>query len=186
MRTHVLFIHGAGEGAYKEDKKLAESLQQLLGSSYEVHYPQMENENDAPYDIWVNQIKEELATMSDAVVLVGHSVGGSILIKFHTETKIAKGVVGIFLLAAPFWGGDGGWTYEGYETLMLPNEADTKLSKEVPIFLYQSRDDETVPFAHLKLYARRFPSATVRELDGRGHQLNNDLTEVASDIKKLL
>lgn len=185
MKTPVLFVQGAGDGAYTEDKKLAESLRQLLGASYEVRYPPMENEDDAAYEIWARQIRSELAAMRGDVFLVGHSVGGSVLIKFLTETKLSNPLAGIFLIAAPFWGNDGGWTYEGYETLMLPNEADTKLAKDVPLFLYHSHDDETVPFAHLALYAKRFPQATVRKLEGRGHQLNNDLKEVADDIMKL-
>jgi uncharacterized protein len=42
-----------------------------------------------------------------------------------------------------------------------------------------------VPFAHLALYAEQLPQATIREFDGRGHQLNNDLSEVAADIASL-
>jgi pimeloyl-ACP methyl ester carboxylesterase len=55
----------------------------------------------------------------------------------------------------------------------------------VPIFLYHSRDDEWVPFAHLAMFAERIPQAIIREFDGRGHQFNNDLSEVAEDIKGL-
>jgi hypothetical protein len=42
-----------------------------------------------------------------------------------------------------------------------------------------------VPFAHLAIYAKKLPQATIREFDGRGHQFNNDLSEVAADIKSL-
>lgn len=38
MRNNVLFIHGAGEGAYEEDQLLAASLQNALGSAYAIHY----------------------------------------------------------------------------------------------------------------------------------------------------
>jgi predicted alpha/beta hydrolase family esterase len=185
MKKQVLFIQGAGEGSYKEDEKLVESLRLLLGSSYEIRYPAMKNEDDAPYEVWVGQVQEELAALTDGVILIGHSVGGSVLIKFLAEIKIKKAIAGIFIIAAPFWGGDGGWTYEGYEELVLPNQADTNLPKGVPIFLYHSNDDEVVPFAHLALYAKNLPGAINRELDGRGHQLNHDLSEVANDIKKL-
>jgi pimeloyl-ACP methyl ester carboxylesterase len=113
-------------------------------------------------------------------------VGASVLLKFLTENEIEKTIAGIFLIASPFWGGDKGWTYEGYETLVLPKEVATRLSKDVPLFLYHGHDDEVVPFAHLALYAKRFPTAEVRALNGRDHQLNNDLSEVANDIKKLV
>lgn len=80
MKKHILFIQGAGEGAFREDQKLADSLQHLLGKSYDVRFPRMENENDAPYDRWIKQITEELSTMPGNIILVGHSVGASVLI----------------------------------------------------------------------------------------------------------
>ena len=59
MKKQVLFIHGAGEGAYEADKKLAASLQQLLGPEYEVHYPAMEDEENAPYEQWKHHIEKK-------------------------------------------------------------------------------------------------------------------------------
>ncbi len=50
------------------------------------------------------------------------------------------------------------------------------------VYLYHSRDDEVVPFAHAVLYAQKLPHATVREFDGGGHQFGDDLSEVARDI----
>lgn len=185
MKKQILFIHGAGEGAFKEDMKLAESLRHALGDGYEIRYPAMENEADADYETWKSQIKKELATLNDNPILVGHSLGGSILLKLVSEEKLTKGIGGIFALAAPYWGRDGGWTYDGYETLMLPKVSDTKLPDDVPVFLFHSNDDEVVPFSHLTLFAKRFPHAIVRKLEGRGHQLKGDLSEVAGTIQRL-
>lgn len=184
MKKQILFIQGAGKGAHKEDKKLTDSLRKELGVDYETHYPTMPNEDDAPYEQWKETIKKELATSDDAIILVGHSVGASHLAKSLTEIEIKKPVEGIFLLEAPFWGGEG-WRYEGYEQLELPKDITTKFPKDARIFLYHSRDDETVPFDHLALYARILPQATVRELGEGGHQLNNDLSVVAKDIRSL-
>lgn len=184
MKKQVLFIQGAGEGAYKEDEKLAANLRQLLGREYEVHYPAMQNEDDADYETWKRQIEKNLAELDDEVIVVGHSVGASILIKCVAEVDTKK-IAGIFLIAAPFWGGDDGWKYEGYETLALPEGHANQLPSNARIFFYHSRDDEIVPFAHLELYAQKFPEATIRELNAGGHQLDNDLSEVAEDIKSL-
>jgi len=81
MTKQVLFIHGAGEGAYEADKKLAASLQQSLGPEYQVHYPAMPDEENAPYEQWKHQIDKELATMQEPIFLIGHSVGASIVMK---------------------------------------------------------------------------------------------------------
>lgn len=181
---HVLFIQGAGKGAYNIDKLLVDNLQHELGTEYKVEYPKMPDEGNAPYKLWKHQIEKELNSISNLVALIGHSVGASHLAKSLIEIKIIKAPLGIFLLEAPFWGGEG-WLYEGYKELVLPKDAATKFSKQSHIFLYHSRDDEVVPFDHLALYAKLIPYATLRKILKGGHQLNNDLSAVASDIKNL-
>ena len=184
MAKHVLFLQGAGAGAYQADQKLADSLRLALGSDYDVRYPVMPDEDNASYDQWKQRIETELATLSGPVILVGHSVGASILAKCLTDLDVDQPVAGIFLLATPFWGGDG-WRYEGYQTLELPNEFAAHISQDAPVYLYHCRDDETVPFRHLALYARLMPKATVRAFERGGHQFNNDLTVVATDMLRV-
>jgi predicted alpha/beta hydrolase family esterase len=184
MIKHVLFIQGAGQGAYEEDKALAESLRHELGSGYKVHYPRMPDEDAAPYERWKQQIVSELEVMDGPVILAGHSIGASVLAKCLLEIEPPRTLAGIFLIATPFWGGDG-WLYEGYEELELPGDIAEKLPKKAQMFLYHCRDDGIAPFEHLSLYARLLPQATVREIDRGGHQLNNDLSMVAADIKSL-
>jgi predicted alpha/beta hydrolase family esterase len=181
MQKVVLFIRGAGEGAYEADALLAGSLQKELGPAYHVRYPGMPLEDDEGYLAWKAQIAAELAGLEDEVILVGHSVGGSILLKFLTEEQVALPSAGLFLIATPYFGGEENWNYE---ELTLPGDFPEKLSGIPRIFLYHSRDDEIVPFAHLALYAAKLPQATVRESDGRGHQFRNDLAEIARDIGK--
>jgi len=180
----MLFIQGGGSGAHKEDKRFVASLRKHLGSTYEVSYPQMPEESDLDYQRWRPQIRKELASMKGNVILVAHSLGGSFLLKYLCEEKIETRVAGLFLIATPYWGGDG-WRYEGYEGAALREDFPSRLPKGTPIFFYHSRDDEVAPFAHLALYEDKLPQATIRVLDGRGHQLNNDLSEVAADIKCL-
>lgn len=181
MKQQVLFIQGAGEGAYEVDEKLAASLQAALGAEYRVVYPKMPNEASPEDEGWMAQISKELASLEGNVILVGHSAGGGVLLKYLLKEKVTKPIAGIFLISIPYWGpedeGDAEYTlHEGFASQLPPG---------VPIFLYHSRDDEWVPFAHLAMYAEKIPQATIREFDGCGHQFNNDLSEVAADIASL-
>jgi predicted alpha/beta hydrolase family esterase len=115
------------------------------------------------------------------MILVGHSVGGSVLLKYLCESDRAWQVAGLFVIAAPYWGADESWQWDA---ATLPADAASKLVGNWPLFFYHSRDDEIVPFAHLSLYAATLPRATIRVFDGRGHQFRNDLGEVAADIKR--
>jgi uncharacterized protein len=87
MKKQVLFIHGGGEAAYEEDKKLAASLRDALGTAYNVRYPKMPDEERPEYEAWKDQIAEELAGLDSEVILVGHSLGASILLKYLSEEK---------------------------------------------------------------------------------------------------
>ena len=181
MMKQVLFIQGAGEGAYEEDAKLAASLGDALGTEYHVIYPKMPDEENPEDEAWLTQITEELASLDGNAFLVGHSAGGAVLLKYLLKEDIHKPVAGIFLISIPYWGpedeqGDEYPLHEGFAS---------RLPKGVPIFLYHSRDDEWVRFAHLRIYAEKIPQATVRKFEGRRHQFNNDLSEVAEDIKSL-
>jgi uncharacterized protein len=181
-KKQVLFIRGGGgEEAHNADAKLAASLQKELGATYNVRYPQMPDD-DAPDSEWIQQIINEVAAIKGKVILVGHSVGGSVLLKYLAETRVDHPIAGIFFIATPFWGGDEGWQYEGFT---IPDDFPDKLPKDVPIFLYHNRDDPEVPFAHLALYGAKLPQATIREGASGGHQFDNDLTQVALDIKNL-
>ncbi|HYH75489.1 MAG TPA: alpha/beta fold hydrolase [Candidatus Saccharimonadales bacterium] len=184
MKKQVLFIQGAGGGAYDEDATLAESLRQILGSDYEVRYPAMPDEENVPYDAWKACIEQELARMEGPVMVVGHSVGGSVLLKCLGEIETAQPIAGIFVAATPFWGG-AGWTYEGYEQLALPADSAARLPDGAPIFLYHCKDDSTVPFDHMALFQQLLPHATSRSLDEGGHQFNQDMTVVAKDIQEI-
>ncbi len=53
MSKRVLFVHGAGEGAYEEDEPLAASLRYHLGADYEVHLLRMPTSYEATFAEWV-------------------------------------------------------------------------------------------------------------------------------------
>ena len=181
MKKQVLFVQGGGEGAYQEDEILAENLREVLGAAFDVRYPKMPDEASPDSEAWKVTIARELAALDGEVVLVGHSVGAFVLLKYLSEDAVEKPIAGLFLIAAPFVGTEG-WQIEEDA---LPEDFASKLPEGLPVFLYHSRDDEWVPFTHLALYAEKLPQATIHEFDGRGHQFDGDLSEVARDIKEL-
>jgi predicted alpha/beta hydrolase family esterase len=141
----------------------------------------MPDEDRPEYEAWKDQIAKELAGLDSEVILVGHSLGASILVKYLSEEKVERPVAGIFLVAPPYWGAED-WEVGEYA---LREDFAWRLPEELPVHFYHSRDDEWVPFTHLALYKEKLPQASVHELDGRGHQLDDDLSEVALDIKRL-
>jgi predicted alpha/beta hydrolase family esterase len=179
--SQVLFVHGGGGEAFGADEALVRSLREALGPDFRVEYPEMPDAHAPEFGRWRDRISHELSAFDGGVILVGHSLGGSILMKYLSEERVEKPIAGVFLIATPYWG-TADWEVAEFE---LRENFPAALPEDVPIFLYHSRDDEVVPFAHLALYAGRLPHATVREFEDRGHQLGEDLSEVAEDIARL-
>src|SRR3954447_13891918 len=82
----VVFIQGGGAGAHDDwDAKLVDSLRRELGEGYEVRYPRMPREDDPSYARWSSAIAHELTAVDDGAVVVGHSVGGTVLVNYLAE-----------------------------------------------------------------------------------------------------
>ena len=92
-----------------------------------------------------------------------------------------RGTRRVLLIAAPFIG-PGGWPSDDIEPAQ---NLGARLPNDTPIYFYHGSADETVSTDHVELYAQAVPQAHVRKLEGRDHQLNDDLSEVASDIVAL-
>ncbi|MBX2925457.1 MAG: alpha/beta fold hydrolase [Chitinophagaceae bacterium] len=179
----VLFIQAGGNGGYEADAELVTSLQKELGNDYKVHYPQMlpdeTIEDFAP--IWLKQIDKEIASAKDGIILVGHSLGASMSLKYLSENKTPNNIKAIFLIAPPFWNGNEDWV----QPLKLKDGFTDKLPKDIRTFFYQCKDDDIVPYSHFTTYKQHITWATFREIENGGHQFNNDLTLVANDIKSI-
>ena len=156
-------------------------LREELGSGYEVFFPIMPSPDDPHYEAWNQQLGQVLSDLDERPIVVGHSLGGSVVLKHLSETDGREPIPGLVLVATPFWG-ESEWEAEWALPQDWPN-AETPLP---PIFLFHSRDDEEIPFAHLELYAKRLPDAEVHPLDGNGHLFDRgDLSEIVETIRGL-
>lgn len=181
MHREILFIQGGGGSAdHEADAKLVHSLREALGGNYRVHYPLLPNES-APDFGRKNQIGRALSRLQGRIILVAHSLGASMLLKYLSESEVDQEIAGIFLLATPFWSGEEDWK----QALKLQEDFADKLPENASMFLYHCRDDAEIPYDHLLHYRQRLPRATFRELARGGHQFNVDLSLVAADIKTL-
>jgi predicted alpha/beta hydrolase family esterase len=182
MTRQILFVQGAGRGTHDEwDNKLVDSLRRELGENHEIRYPRMPDEGDASHAAWKPALDMELAALRHGSILIGHSVGGTILAKTLTGQSNLQEFGAICLIAAPF-AGDGGWPSDD---VRFPPNLGAHLPEGVPIHLWHGLDDEIVPPSHLELYAHAIPRARIHRLPARDHQLNGDLKEVAAVILSL-
>jgi predicted alpha/beta hydrolase family esterase len=179
MARNVLVIHGAGEPRRRRGKVYwAPLLGDALGRGYRVLAPRMPRPKQPQYWTWARRI-DELIGSTRRPILVGHSFGASALLKYLAETVRRPALAGLFLVATPFWGPE-------FTEFALPPDFGARLRDLSPIHLYHSRDDAEIPVEHLERYRRALPHATVRVLEGRGHEFNQaQFPELAADIRGL-
>jgi len=182
MKSQLFFVQGGGAGAHDEwDEKLVDSLRRELGPGFEIRYPRMPNEDDPSFATWKTALEKELGKLDDGAIIVGHSIGGTILVNALAQTALKRKLRAIFLIAAPFVG-EGGWPSDD---MNLAPDLGARLPKGVPVYIYHGLADETAPPSHVELYSRAIPQAEIHRLPHRDHQLNDDLTEIAAAIKSL-
>ena len=180
MPRQILFIQGAGKAVHDDwDSKLVDSLRERLGDDFIVTYPRMPAEADPHFAPWKAALMAEFDRLDDGAVLIGHSVGGTVLLHTLADSLPHFRPGAIILIAPPFIG-EGGWPSDD----IRPRDR-FELPEGTPVRLYHGQADDTVPAAHAALYANAIPKLQVIALPGRDHQLGNDLSEVARYIQAL-
>ncbi len=178
----VLFVQGGGAGVHDDwDAALVADLRRRLGNGYAVRYPRMPAEDDPDAATWAAAVRHEVTTLDPGAVLVGHSVGGTVLLHTVADSPPPRRIAAVVLIAAPFVGA-GGWPADGFGP---PETLGARLPDGVPVHVVHGSDDDTVPPSHADLWAAAVPTATVHRLPGRDHQLDGDLTEVADIVRSV-
>ncbi|MCT1400283.1 alpha/beta hydrolase [Paenibacillus sp. p3-SID867] len=181
MKKQIMFIHSAGpQGIHQGSSGLIAHLQEQLGEAYHVISPGMPENLDCA--LWKAQIASEIEELDEELFLIGHSLGGSVLLKYLSEEGCKRTISGLFLVAAPYWGKDDDWQHEEYT---LSNSFAAKLPHISKLILYHSRHDPIVPFAHAQHYAKQLPQAVTRAYEGDDHYFGKGLPELADDIKRM-
>lgn len=141
--------------------------------------PQPENPR---YLAWKMALQSALPVGGNKVALVGHSLGGSVIVKYLSEGLCQVPIAGLFLVATPYWG-KRGW---GMDEFVFDHGFARKLPPIEKIFIYHSRLDKWVPYSHSKIYERALAGSTLRSVDGDDHEFETGLPLLVNDIQNLL
>jgi len=181
MKKQILFIHSAGpQGAGEGSSGLVTYLLNALGDESVIHHPIMPEPENPRYEAWKVKLGKELSTLRGEVILIGHSLGGSVILKFLSEEKYSNSIAALFLISTPYWSKKN-WEIDEF---VLRKDFAEKLTGLSHLFLYHSKKDQWVPFSHTQFYARKLPNAVVRELPGQDHEFSYGLPQLVDDIKQ--
>lgn len=182
MKRQILFVHSAGpQGMNEGSSNLVAWLKESVGDHFEILYPIMPQPDDPSYEIWKNKLEKVISVMEDNFILIGHSLGGSVVLKYLSENHVAKKPGALYLIATPWWG-EKGW---GFEAFGMKKDFESKLPPLKHVFIYHSINDDIVPFEHAKIYAEKLSGAVLQTLEGGEHAFDHGLPQLADDIRNL-
>ncbi len=164
---------------FKRHKGWKDTLETELGANIEVLTPRMPNANNAKYEEWKIWFEKLIPFLTGGVLLIGHSLGGSFIVKYLSENHLPVHIGGVFLVATPYDADND----ENLREFVAPSSLELLAKQANKIFLYQSEDDPIVPFTELEKYRRALPNAEVRIFKNRGHFNQETFPEIITDLK---
>lgn len=181
VKYHILFIQGAGTDAIKEEQIIADRLQQALGESFRIIHPPMPDADQPDYKTWKAAIAAHLNNLQGPVILLGHSLGGSILLKYFSQEGFPGNIIATILFGIPFWDDQN----RDVSDFAIGQDAAKSLSRLENLYFYHSLDDEVVPLSHYETYKKLISDAHWRLLSGIDHSYSGATDYITEDIKSI-
>lgn len=175
----LVFVHGGGDGAYRYDQRIVERLQALLGPDRPLDFPFIRGLEALEFPAIASELGAVLRALPPGAIVIGHSLGGSAVLKLLVEGLDPK-LSHLFLLATPYEGADGEW---GDSAFGIAADFAKRLPRGLPITIYHSDDDDMIPAASAEQYRQKLPGATVIVLHGYGHQFTGPLDFLSDAIR---
>ena len=198
MKKQIIIIHGGDTfDTYKQyisflksfkidfekmiNKGWKDNIEKGLGKGFEVVLPKMPNAFNAKYLEWKIWFEKIIPFFENKVVLIGHSLGGIFLAKYLSENKFPKEILATFLVAAPYNNKDSDYSLADFT---LKKDLGLLQSQSGKLFVYQSQDDDVVPFVDFEKYKKALPNANFRKFNNRGHFNQKNFPEIIQEIQK--
>ncbi len=195
MQKQIVFVHGGEtfptyeeylywlenesvfdpERADRRAKRWHRQLETLIPGSV-VLRPQMPNDLNAQYREWELYFQKVIPHLTDGVICIGHSLGGTFFLKYlaaHTLPVRAHSVH----LVAPSFGVP--------RTTFTVDEDISNITQQAPCTIYHSKDDPVVPYRESVDGVLRIPNARLISCANSGHFLSETLPELTETLLDL-
>ncbi|MBU4315406.1 alpha/beta fold hydrolase [Patescibacteria group bacterium] len=172
----IVLIHG-----YKASSKtnfFSWLTDQLKKQGHEVVCPDLPNPEAPDPDEWIKTLLEEVGPIDEDTVVVGHSIGGAMALRFLEASEMYSTPHACILISTP-------WMikselFRGFFLSEL--DFDVLMWKASKFVVIHSKDDPSIPFDHAQKYAEVLHAKLI-EADGCGHFLGEQYPIILSTIE---
>lgn len=198
-KTQIIFIHGGNsfdtdaefyeylrncEFNLNEPQRIRwrDTLAKNVSETHEYQFIQMPNAMNADYVAWSVWFEKVIPFLRDEAILIGHSLGGSFLLRCLSEKVLPKTIAQLHLVAPGVDEVD--CPGMGNFSTDLNSWSGFKTSIK-NIYIWHSNDDELVPIHHSERLAQKLPSAHFTRFTDRGHFIQESFPELETVIKSV-
>ncbi|MEQ8337642.1 MAG: alpha/beta fold hydrolase [Cyclobacteriaceae bacterium] len=182
MNAEIIYIHGAGiQGPKSESRLLLKDLMREVDDGLEIHAPEMPNPMNPDCVAWMDVLDATIHKLDGRIILIGHSLGASVILKYLTERAVEINIESVLLMGTPFWG-NSNWKSNDFRLDLNHLE---RLSAFDSIHFFHGVDDDVVPASHLDDYLQLIPHAHGQLVEGADHYLRNHIPSMVSLINNL-
>ena len=181
MSYEILLIQGAGLVTTDEEQVIVDALKAELGEGFRIVYPPIPDADNPSYQAWDSVLTASLERLSGKVILLGHSLGGSVVLKHFSKEPIPDKIIGMILFGVPYWK-DQNWDVSEY---VIEDDFVGNLSKLDNIYFYYSTDDEVIPKYQFESYQKLMPQALYRVFSDTDHSYHKAIPNMIADIRDL-
>ncbi|MFN3188148.1 MAG: alpha/beta hydrolase [Candidatus Paceibacteria bacterium] len=164
-----------------EKKRWRDELKEMTAESHEFIFLQMPNKLNAKYIAWSIWFEKLLPFIRDGAVLIGHSLGGSFLLRYLSEHALPVSIRHLHLVAPAI--DDLDCPGLGQFSTDLKTWSGFK-SDIKELHLWHSEDDAIVPIHHSERFLEVCPSATFHRFTDRFHFIGDSFPELLAEINK--
>ena len=140
--------------------------------------------NNAKYEEWKITFEKYIPKLSEQVILLGLSLGGTFLAKYLSENNFPKEIVSAYLIGTPYdddLKGEelaGGFNIKSHLSLLEENCGK--------ITLMYSEDDDIVPVRHADKFREKLSDAEIITYERKdGHFQVTEFPELIEKIKRV-
>ncbi|MFM2415212.1 MAG: hypothetical protein RI911_905 [Candidatus Parcubacteria bacterium] len=158
----------------RRQKRWHRQLEAVL-PGWSILRPQMPNDTNAQYVEWELYFEKVVPYMEQGCVLVGHSLGGTFLLKYLTKHVLPVQPKALHLVAPSF--GVPGTSFEVDEDVSV-------IPTRIPTTIHHSHDDTVVPYSESVEGILRMPGAQLISYETKGHFIDETFPELVSLLCK--
>jgi predicted alpha/beta hydrolase family esterase len=147
----------------------------------------MPNKQSADYVAWKIWFERHFDFLSDQpIVLIGHSLGATFLLKYLSENHFTKKILQIHLVA-PYVTDEESERLLKIATFKFDIEKISLINKICDdINLWHSVEDPAVPFSHSEIVLQYLPTAKLHKFTDRGHFNRPAFIEILQSDPKII